>query len=208
MVRDYREGDFPGVLRAFRDGFGHLVEGRGEFNEKDLKLYALYISVMVSASNIKLVATKNGKAVGYLGGTMPENPTRPNTKQILKLIKYYLTYLPHLNSAKIFLDSIFESIQYALYYDYNVPTIDFLTSQKSARGGVGTALVDKYTQIVKDTEHDRIIVGSDSTVNYKFYEKYGFKETKEYNLIPHLFTRPKIKVRACIYEYKVTKNDL
>lgn len=70
-----------------------------------------------------------------------------------------------------------------------------LTSQTAYRKGIGTALMDEFVRYCKLRGCKTIKVATESIVNYRFYEKYGFKLMLDKDMgIKELTNRAKIYV--------------
>ncbi len=205
-VRKYKEKDFQGIVKAYKEGFPPQDPIAEKLYRQSPELIETSVKILVKTSDVPLVAEMNGEAKGLLTGEFPGSSKKPEIGDMFKALRNIISNLSNLGAILSFMEGAFEGSQYLRHYGNSDPSISFLTSQKDARGGIGTALVDKWVEILSQKGYDSTIVGTDERVNWKFYKKYGFEKIKDFYLIPKVFTKPKKRIRGFIYEYKIEKN--
>jgi ribosomal protein S18 acetylase RimI-like enzyme len=72
-------------------------------------------------------------------------------------------------------------------------------SHKEYRGGIGRALMDAWVAEVRSSDSRNASVGTDSTLSWDFYERYGYCRVKEFDYTAYNYSLPKEKVKGYIY---------
>ena len=83
--------------------------------------------------------------------------------------------------------------------------IIFLGSQEAYRQGIGKILVDAWINEMLRHGCSTTIVSTDSTLNYKFYERRGFTKVEEFPINSYKLLMPEKQVKGKIYSFQVSK---
>lgn len=154
-------------------------------------------------SDVSLVAEADGEARGFLMGFFPREPksliraTFHSLGFFLKVLfrKYQMT--PFARAA--YWQGIRGDLSNVLHGADSIAEVLVLTSQKNYRHGIGTALMNAWVAEVRKRGYRKTSVCTDSTVNWRFYEKYGFRKVSEYPLKSFYYALPGVDVTGYRY---------
>jgi len=80
--------------------------------------------------------------------------------------------------------------------------INLFTSRKKYRGrGMGRELMDTFFKAVKKNNQTGALVCTDTALSYQFYEIYGFKMKKKFNMKAYKHSIPDKSFTGLIYYY-------
>ena len=178
-IRNYTKNDLEECTDCYIGGFfENNVKGDREFLRD-------CTDALVGMSNFTLVAETDGKIVGLLGAAYKKSFDK-------KLVKTFSDTGRHKNFITITmkrrlglyrLSSEFRKEFERFFTEVMMrpPGITddcdcelvVLTSRKDSRNGVGTALVNGMVARCKENGANRIRIATDTSFNYRFYDKFG-----------------------------------
>lgn len=207
--------DFPGALECYNDGFGHILWPFIEHADRQFNLDC--IVWLYKMSKTAFVAEIDGEVHGILLGTAPFKLT-----EVLSSVKFSLTViLPGilLNTYR-FNSLAYKHLFQCLYgfsyhvilhpFSWKISEITLFTSRRKYRGtGMGRKLMDTYLNSVRGRHLKEANVCTDTALSYHFYESYGFKLLKKFNMKAYKHSIPGESFTGLIYGIKVAgkKND-
>ncbi|MBN1290049.1 MAG: GNAT family N-acetyltransferase [Actinobacteria bacterium] len=200
--------DIEGAYKAFADGFRRnswpLIDQAEPAMLKDA------ILDWAELSDVSLVAEADGKACAILLGSFPREGSRISrifgslrleAGQISRVLAGRYEMTPLARSA--FRHQLIGDLIYVYHTPKSPAEILLLSSQNEYRGGIGRALMDAWVAEVRRRGYSETVVGTDSTLSYGFYEKYGFKRIREFSLKTYRDALPGEKVKGYIYRLDI-----
>ncbi|HSW35527.1 MAG TPA: hypothetical protein VLH18_02880, partial [Candidatus Limnocylindrales bacterium] len=189
------------VSECFVSSFYHnvwpIVDGADPRLIKDTLLMHHYIGSKT------LVAEVDGTVRGILVGLCPMDlaalgrSLAAATKMLYRLTtgRYRLNPL----AKKHLYQSYWSSLAYVYRHPSSRAETLLLASQKEYRGGIGRALMDAWLAEVRSSGFPNATVGTDSTVSWDFYERYGYRRVREFDFDGYKYSLPAEKVKGYIY---------
>jgi ribosomal protein S18 acetylase RimI-like enzyme len=184
-IRNYKRSDLADVAKCYAEGF---LEGN---NSPALEKAAKdYIPIIINLSDFILVAELDNHVRGYICGQYRKNKSFLKKFPLIFFagIKLSLKYtFRRYNLTQNEKYAIKDLIKRATNLD-KLPKVDYdlevfnLSSQKSYRKGIGRALMNAFLEKAKAEDCNKIMVKTESIVNYTFYEKYGFQLSAEIDM--------------------------
>jgi ribosomal protein S18 acetylase RimI-like enzyme len=150
-----------------------------------------------------LVAEVDGKARGVLVGLL-----RPRLAAAGRALAASARMLRRWIAGRYRLSSLAKKHLFQLFwgsfpYIYFAPSSEaetlLLMSHKEYRGGIGRALMDAWIAEVRSSGSCNATVGTDSTLSWDFYERYGYRRIKEFDYTAYKCSLPTEKVTGYIY---------
>lgn len=156
------------------------------------------------AADVALVAEVDGQARGILIGYFPASKTG-TLKMARMIISFHLKVLLRRYSMTPFARAAWwrmarGDISYIVRHVKTPAEVLLLTSQKGYRGGIGRAMMDAWVAETKARGYDKTTVGTDSTISWDFYERYGFERKRAFPLRSFYYSLPGVDVEGYIYE--------
>ncbi len=204
-IREFREEDLSGVVKAFVEGFASKVKTIYRLDSFDTSLIEGVVKLFIETGDMVLIAEGEGKARGVLVGNFPNDFRLKYPFRCTSIFTSNFLKISDPRTIFTLFDGLMYTLQFSLHYT-TAPSILLLTSQKDFRGGIGTALMDHWVEEVENEGHDSTIVGTDERLNWEFYEKYGFERNKTFKIRPKLLSRPSEKINGFIYRYELQSN--
>lgn len=182
-IRDYRPAlDIEAAWKAFISGYGHSF--RPAIEEAAPELIMDYMRGITIFGNQNLVADLNGEAVGILSGCVGMGPRRIFPGLIQNVFNFFPKLaLNRYNASRKARKHIWLVLKNYLPFSFlkmphSIPFCQVLlfTLRKEHRGkGVGRMMMDEYIRRVKAGGGNRIVLATDTTAGWRFYDNYGFK---------------------------------
>ncbi|MHB8896627.1 MAG: GNAT family N-acetyltransferase [Candidatus Geothermincolia bacterium] len=195
--------DMDAVIRCYESGYGGTLGPLFEFSDRA----AIEDIVMTDhrASSISLAAEAGGEARGILFGNLPAGPV-DEVRQIWQVVALLFRRMVTRRSEMQPLARavLRHSVSRELLYFSHMPRgraaeVSALTSQERWRSGIGTALMDAFIAEARKRGFGRVDLGTDTELNWLFYEKYGFRRVAEWPQHAYDLSLPGREVTAFIY---------
>lgn len=211
LIREFRpSSDLDDAYECFVSSFSHnawpIVDEADPQLIKDMILFLHHIGSKT------LVAQADGAARGVLVGMLrPRLATAghalaASTRMLCRWIagRYRLSSL-----AKKHLFQLFRGAFPYIYFDTSSDAETLLLmSDKEYRGGIGRALMDAWIAEVRSSGSHNACVGTDSTVSWDFYERYGYRRVREFDYNGYKYSLPEEKVKGYIYWMEIAQGQV
>lgn len=200
-----RERDLDAVCRCFVDSFYH--NSWPFIDQTERRFMEETMLDLVDYSQVAIVAEADGEARGFLVGYFPrEGLTELRAlwswvRLLLRVV--FRRYRMTMFARAAFYREVRGDLSYILRDIGSPAEVQLLCSQKEYRGGIGRDLMDAWVDEVRARGLTRTTLGSDSTMSWGFYERYGFRKVKEFTTGMYFYSMPGVDVRAYIYSMEV-----
>ncbi len=202
VIRPFEpEKDLEAAYKCYVSGFYHCLWPLIDHAEKRFTHEIILMSHAIS--DVSLIAEADGEARGILMGFFPRE-LKSLLRAALHSIAFNVQVLlrkykmsPFAKAA--YWQGIRGDLSNILHGTESVAEVLLLTSQKDYRKGIGTALMDAWVEEVRKRGYKKTTLCTDSTVNWRFYEKYGFKRIAEYPLKSFYYALPGVDVTGYRY---------
>ena len=202
LIREFHpSSDLEDAYACYIGSFYHtewpLVDGADPQFIKDNILLMHYMGSKT------FVAEADGGARGILVGLL--RPRLALAGRVLALTTriFYRLITGRYRMNTLAKKHCFQHVRGFLPYIYLHPRSEaetlLLMSQKEFRGGIGRALMDAWIAEVRSKGLRSATVGTDSTLSWDFYERYGYQRVREFNFTAYKYSLPEKKVKGCIY---------
>jgi GNAT superfamily N-acetyltransferase len=202
LIREFNpSSDLDDAYECYVSSFNHI--NWPIVNEAAPQLIKDTILFLHQMGSRTFVAEVDGRARGVLVGLFrPRLATAgralaATTRMLGRWIagRYRLSWL-----AKKHLFQLFRgSFPYIYFHPSSEAETLLLMSHKEYRGGIGRALMDAWIAEVRSSGSRNATVGTDSTLSWDFYERYGYRRMKEFDYTAYKYSLPKEKVKGYIY---------
>lgn len=206
LIREFNpSSDLDGAYECYVSSFYQInwpiVDGADPQLIKDMILFLHHIGSKT------LVAEADGRARGVLVGRLRPRLTTAgralaaSVRMLCRWIagRYRLSAL-----AKKHLFQLFRGSFPYIYFDTSSDAETLLLmSHKEYRGGIGRALMDAWIAEARSSGAHNASVGTDSTLSWDFYERYGYRRVREFNYTAYKYSLPGEKVKGYIYEIEL-----
>ncbi|MBU1670658.1 MAG: GNAT family N-acetyltransferase [Actinobacteria bacterium] len=209
MVRRFEpERDLAGACDAFVSGFHHILWPLIDHADRSLLEDMILTANHMSAATY--VAEADGEARGILVGGLPfEN--RRAARMMGTGMSFLMRWFAGRNRAKAtpFARACLRRVLVGyLPFTYRHPMSPstetlMLTSQKEYRGGIGRVMMDAWVAESRALGYHKTTVGTDTTLSWDFYERYGFSRVREFNLTAYDYSLPGEEVTGYIYSLDI-----
>lgn len=203
IVRDFDPGrDLDAAYRCLVSGFYHNIWPLVDHVEP--RFIMDNITMTAAIGGPALVAEVDGEARGLLIGFFPREGLS-GARALWQSLYLCLKVLARRYEMTAFGRAAFwrhmqGELAYVTQGVKSRAEILLLTSQKEYRGGIGRALVDAWVEEVRSRGYSNTTVGTDSTLSWEFYERYGFRRVKEFPLKMYFHSLPGVDVHGYYYE--------
>jgi GNAT superfamily N-acetyltransferase len=199
--------DVDAAIRCYESGYGATLGPLFEFSDRA----ALEDIVMTDyrVASVALVAEAQGEARGVLFGTLPSGPVDEARYVCLVGALMYRRMVSRRREMRPFARAVLWRAvsREFLFLSHSPPgraaEVEALTSQEGWRGGIGRALMDEFIREARRRGFKRIDLGTDSELNWVFYERYGFTRVAEWPHHAYDFSLPGREVTAYIYSIDI-----
>ena len=205
------ENDLRAACRCFADSFypslWPLIYEADESFIEDI-LLALH-----NLGDVSLTAVADGKARGLIIGFFTQKARKKLSKKLknaaafLKITFKGLCGRYHMSSLarSLMLRWSLGYLPFLFKHPVSESQIIFLGSQEAYRKGIGKVLVDAWIREMRRHGCSTTIVSTDSTLNYKFYERRGFTKVAEFPINSYRLLMPEKQIKGMIYSFHVGK---
>jgi GNAT superfamily N-acetyltransferase len=199
------ERDVDAAYRCYVSGFYHNMWPIIDHAEP--RLIKDFMSAFARASDSAFVAEADGEARGVLFGYFPAR--RASLFMVIAMqVSFQLKVLFRRYNMTLFARAAWwrvgiGELAYLVHKEKAPAEVLLLTSQKDYRGGIGRALMDAWVEETRVHGYDKIVVSTDSTVSYDFYEMYGFKRVRDFPLKCFFYSMPGVDVHGYIYSLHI-----
>lgn len=180
--RKVREEDYTKVEELIRKTWGSKSNHPRQI-ERALRKVNLYH--YLSEQNYSCVAVKNGDVVGIILGRCDHLPYLPNK------LKYFIPLL--VNRAKLALSRrgrrilrnnlaearVDHQLLRSAKKEFDGELVLFVTDTSVQRHGIGTTLLRQFYQFMEQNNSKNIYLFTDTTCNYGYYQKKGYRQIAE-----------------------------
>ncbi|MFH1313057.1 MAG: GNAT family N-acetyltransferase [Candidatus Eisenbacteria bacterium] len=198
------ETDLDAAYRCYKSGFY-----RGMWpliDHAEPRLLKDFILVAVRISDAAFVAVANGEARGVLTGYFPNVFSQTRAAALMSgftlkvaLSRYRMRPFARAAWWRMSLGNLSVLIREPKSF----AEITMLNSQEEYRGGIGRALVDAWVDEVRSRGYTNTTVVTDTTVNWTFYEKYGFERIRDFAVKTFDYALPGEDSRAFVYSMEI-----
>jgi GNAT superfamily N-acetyltransferase len=203
LIREFRpSSDLNDAYECFVSSFHHvqwpIIDEANSQLIKDIILLDHHIGSKT------FVAEVEGRVRGVLIGSFRSDLDTTgralvaSTRMLCRWIagRYHLSAL-----AKKHLFQLFRSfLPYFYLHPHNSDAETLLLmSHKEYRGGIGRALMDAWVTEIRSYGCETATVGTDSTLSWDFYERYGYRRVREFDYTAYKHSLSKEKVKGYIY---------
>ena len=198
--------DIEAAYRCYVSGFYHNMWPIIDHSEpRIIKDFMLSFSRAVDAT---FVAEADGEARGLLMGFFPARRASL-VRVVLAQVAMHIKVLFRRYNMTPFARAAWwrvgiGELAYLVHQEKAPAEVLLLTSRKDYRGGIGRALMDAWVEETRAQGYDKIVVSTDSTVSYDFYERYGFKRVRDFPLKCFFYSLPGVDVHGYIYSLDIT----
>jgi ribosomal protein S18 acetylase RimI-like enzyme len=202
LIREFSpSSDLDDAYECYVSSFNHI--NWPIVNEAAPQLIKDTILFLHHIGSKTLVAEADGRARGVLVGLLrPRLATAGRALAVSARIlcrwtagRYRLSWL-----AKKHLFQLFRgSFPYIYLHPSSEAETLLLMSHKEYRGGIGRALMDAWVAEVRSSDSRNASVGTDSTLSWDFYERYGYHRMREFDYTAYKYSLPKKEVKGYIY---------
>lgn len=198
--------DLEAAYRCYKSGFYRGAWPLIEHAEP--RLLKDFILVVVSISDAAFVAVADGEARGVLTGYFPD--ARSQARAAVSMSRFLLKVALRRYRMRPFARAAWWRMTFGnmsvLIREPRTPAeITMLNSQEEYRGGIGRALVDAWVDEVGSRGVGKTTVVTDTTVNWEFYEKYGFERIRDYAVKTFDYALPGEDSRAFVYSLEIPR---
>lgn len=195
--------DIDAVIACYESGYGGTMGPLFRYSDRE----ALVDLVMTDhrASTVSIVAEADGQARGVLFGDLPSGMLH-EARGILTLgaMMFRRMVSRRAEMRPLARAVLWRAVSRELLYYYHLPKgkaaeVGVLTSVEGWRRGIGRALMDEFVSVVRARGFGRVDLGTDTELNWRFYEKYGFKRVAEWPQHAYDYSLPDLEVTAFIY---------
>lgn len=195
------ERDLEAAYRSYVSGFHHnswpiIEQAEPRFIKDEIMMHA-----EICAGSF--VAEIEGVVRGVLLGCyLKEN--RNSLRLFLLNLRYVWRFLIRRYrmsplARAMFRDEIRSELTYLRHHVKTEAEVLLLASEEGYRGGIGRALMDAWVEETRARGIERTTVGTDTTLNWRFYERYGFERVKEFPMKIYRRSLPGVEVTGYIY---------
>lgn len=207
IYRKLRKSDYEEIKNLINISF--FIEDYVE-NDKvlDLELECELYEALVEQS-YTCIAEKDGKVVGFIMGQAESDYS------VLDHLDYYFNYYLNLIKWRILAffknDNLDDSKKLNKTYDYFLKNSKenydgvlslFIVSEEAQGYGIGTELMQKFQDYLKEEDVEKIYLFTDSFCNYGFYDYLGFKR-KNKKIIKYLRNNKKKNLDVYLYSCEI-----
>jgi len=206
-VRRFDPGrDREAAYRCYVDGFYQNSWPLIEFAEPRLAMDLIETNAAISGT--AFIAEADGEARGLLIGYFPAE-LRSLLRGFLLMAHFELkVLLRRYRMEPIARMAWWKMTRGFFSFHFRSPKtpaeVLMLNSQKEYRGGIGRALMDAWVAEVRARGYDKTTVGTDSTVDWPFYERYGFTRVREFPINSFAYSMPGEDAWGYIYSLDLT----
>jgi ribosomal protein S18 acetylase RimI-like enzyme len=198
------ETDLDAAYRCYKSGFY-----RGTWpliDHAEPRLLKEFILVAVQISDAAFVAVADGEARGVLTGYFPDALNQMRAAALvsgfaLKVALRRYRMRPFARAA--WWRMSLGNLSVIIREPRSPAEITMLNSQEEYRGGIGRVLVDAWVEEVRKRGCEKTTVMTDTTVNWEFYEKYGFERIREFAVKTFDYALPGEDSRVFIYSLEI-----
>jgi ribosomal protein S18 acetylase RimI-like enzyme len=209
IVRRFEpERDLAGACDAFISGFHHILWPLIDHADRSLVEDMILTAHRMSAATY--VAEADGEARGILVGALPFD-NREVARQVGFGLSFLWRWFAGRNRAKAtpFARACMRRVLIGyLPFFYRHPLSPstetlMLTSQKEYRGGIGRVMMDAWVAESRARGYRKTTVCTDTKLSWDFYERYGFRRVREFNLTAYHYSLPDDVVTGFIYSMDI-----
>ena len=202
------ETDLEAAYRCYVSGFYRGMWPLVDHAEP--RLLKDFILLAVRISDAAFVAVADGEARGVLTGYFPNALSQIRAASLmsgfaLKVALHRYEMRPFARAAwwRVSLGNLSVLIR----EPRSPAEITMLNSQEEYRGGIGRALVDAWVDEVRSRGFEKCTVVTDTTVNWKFYENYGFERIRDIAVKTFDYALPGEDSRAFVYSLAIQQSE-
>jgi ribosomal protein S18 acetylase RimI-like enzyme len=199
------ERDIDAAYRCYVSGFYHNMWPIIDHAEP--RLIKDFMLAFARAADAAFVAEVDGEAGGLLFGYFPARRgslgrvVRTQVVMHLKVLFCRYRMTPFARAAWWRVAT--GELAYVVHLEKAPSEVLLLTSEKEHRGGIGRALMDAWVKETESRGYNKIVVSTDSTVSYGFYERYGFQRVRDFPLKCFFYSMPGVDVHGYIYSLHI-----
>ena len=207
IYRNIRKSDYEDIKNLINTSF-FIEEYVENDTVLDLELECELYEALVEQS-YTCIAEKEGEVIGFIMGQAEEDYS------IIDHIGYYYKYYINLIKWKVCAwlkkDKLEDSKKLNKTYDYFLKNSKenydgvlslFIVSEKAQGYGIGTELMKRFQNYLKEQDVEKFYLFTDSFCNYGYYDYLGFKR-KNKKLIKYLRNNKKKDLNVYLYSYEM-----
>jgi len=209
LVREFDpRGDLDGACRAFIEGFRHILWPLIDHAER--AMVEDIILAMHRMGVVTYVAEADGEARGILVGGLPFE-AREAARQVFVAASVIWKWL--LGRGRVmarplarahFRRVLIGYLPHIYRHPWSPATETLLiTSQSGYRGGIGRAMMDAWVAESRGRGYGKTTVCTDTQLSWDFYERYGFRRARSFDMNAYHYSLPEETVTGLIYSMEI-----